>query len=94
MMLSIFSCAYLLSVGFPQRNIHFGLWPIFFFLCLYVFLILSFMSCLYVLEMNSLWVSSFANISSYSEGCPCLSLRVSFWYTKAFKVNLVPFSDL
>ena len=49
---------------------------------------------LFVLEVNSLWVSSFANISSYSEGCPYLSLRVSFWYAKAFKVNLVPFSDL
>ena len=33
-------------------------------------------------------------ISTYSEGCPCLSLRVSFWNVKAFKVNLVPFSDL
>ena len=66
----------------------------FFFLCLYVFLIMSCMSCLYVLELNSLWVSFLANISSYSEGCPCLSLRVSFWYTKAFKVSLAPFSDL
>ena len=93
-MLSIFSCAYLLSVGFPQRNNHFDPWPIFFFLGLYVFLILSSMSCLYVLKMNSLWVSSFENISSYSEGCLCLSLRVSFWYAKAFKFNSVPFSDL
>ena len=94
-MLSIFSCAHLLSVGFPQRNNHFDPWPIFFFFIgLYVFLILSSMSCLYVLEMNSLWVSSFENISSYSEGCLCLSLRVSFWYAKAFKFNSVPFSDL
>ena len=71
-----------------------SLTPFFFFLGLYVFLILSCIGCLYVLEMNSLWVSSFANISLYSEGCPCLSLRVSFWYAKAFKVNSVSFSDL
>ena len=57
-----------------------------FVLGLYLFLILSCMSCLYVLEMNSLWVSSFENISSYSEGCPYLSLRVSFWYSKAFRL--------
>ena len=91
-MLSIFLHAYLLSVGFLRRNIHFSLWPIFFswFVCIFDIELHE----LFVLEVNSLWVSSFANISSYSEGCPCLSLRVSFWYTKAFKVNLVPFSDL
>ena len=66
----------------------------FFFLGLYVFFILNCMSYLYVLEMNSSCVSSFANISSYSEGCPFVSLRVSFWYAKAFKVNSVLFSDL
>ena len=72
--------------GFPQRNNHFDPWPFFFSLGVYVFLILSCVSCLYVLEMNSLWVSSFENISSYSEGCPYLSLRVSFWYSKAFRL--------
>ena len=49
-----------------------------FVLGLYLFLILSCMNCLYVLEMNSLWVSWFANLSSYSEGCACLLFRVSF----------------
>ena len=49
-----------------------------FVLGLYLFLILSCMSCLYVLEMNSLWVSWFANLSSYLEGCACLLFRVSF----------------
>ena len=67
---------------------------LFFFLGLYIFLIMSYTSSLYVLEMNSLRVSSFANIPLYSEGCPCLSLRVSFWYAKVSKVNLVLFSDL
>ena len=35
----------------------------------FVFLILSCMSCLYVLEINPLSVASFANIFSHSEGC-------------------------
>lgn len=47
MMLSIFSCAYLLSVGFPQRNIHFGLWPIFFF---------SLFVCIFDTELHELFV--------------------------------------
>ena len=49
-----------------------------FVLRLYLFLILSCMSYLCVLEMNSLWVSWFANLSSYSECCACLLFRVSF----------------
>ena len=36
---------------------------------LFVFLILSHMSCLYILEINPLSIDSFANIFSYSEGC-------------------------
>ena len=36
---------------------------------LFVFLILSCMSCLYILEINPLSVASFANIVSHSEGC-------------------------
>ena len=36
---------------------------------LFYFLILSCMSCLYILEINSLSVASFANIFSHSEGC-------------------------
>ena len=40
-----------------------------FLIGLFVFLILSCMSCLYILEINSLSVVSFANIFSHSEGC-------------------------
>ena len=36
---------------------------------LFVFLILSCMSCLYILEINSLSVVSFAILFSHSEGC-------------------------
>ena len=41
-----------------------------FLIGLFVFLILSSMSCLYILEINPLSVVSFANIFSHSEGCP------------------------
>ena len=47
-----------------------------FWIVLFVFLILSYMSCLYVLEINPLSVASFANIFSHSEGC-CLILFVA-----------------
>ena len=37
---------------------------------LFVFLVLSCMSCLYILEIDPLSVVSFAIIFSHSEGCP------------------------
>ena len=39
-----------------------------FLIGLFVFLVLSYMSCLYILEINSLSVASFANTFSHSEG--------------------------
>ena len=45
---------------------------------LLVFLILSCMSCLYILEINPLSVASFANIFSNSEGCLFILFMVSF----------------
>ena len=44
----------------------------------FVVLILSCMSCLYILEINPLSVASFANIFSHSEGCIFVSFMVSF----------------
>ena len=49
-----------------------------FLIGLFVFLILSSMSCLYVLEINPLSVDSFANIFSHSEGCLFVLFMVSF----------------
>ena len=49
-----------------------------FLIGLFVFLILSCMSCLYILEINPLLVSSFANIFSHLEGCLFISFMVSF----------------
>ena len=45
---------------------------------LFIFLVLSCMSCLYILEINSLSVVSFAIIFSHSEGCLFTLLIVSF----------------
>ena len=45
---------------------------------LFVFLVLSCMSCLYILEINPLSAVSFAIIFSHSEGCLFTLLVVSF----------------
>ena len=45
---------------------------------LFVFLVLSCMSCLYILEINPLSINSFANIFSHSEGCLFVLFMVSF----------------
>ena len=49
-----------------------------FLIGLFVFLILSCMSHLYILEINLLSVALFANIFSHSEGCLFTLLIVSF----------------
>jgi len=49
-----------------------------FLIGLFVFLILSYMSCLYILEINPLSVASFAIIFSHSEGCLFILFIVSF----------------
>ena len=48
-----------------------------FLIGLFVFLV-SYMSCLYILEINPLSLISFAIIFSHSEGCLFTLLRVSF----------------
>ena len=50
----------------------------YFLIGLFVFLALSCMSCLYILEINPLSVVSFAIIFSHSEGCLFTLLIVSF----------------
>ena len=49
-----------------------------FLIGLFVFLILSCMSCLYILEINLLSVALFANIFSHSECCLFILFMVSF----------------
>ena len=50
----------------------------YFLIGLFVFLVLSCVSCLYVLEINPLSVVSFAIIFSHSEGCLFTLLMFSF----------------
>ena len=49
-----------------------------FWIGLFVFLIFSNMSCLYILEINPLSVASFANIFSHFEDCLFVFFMVSF----------------
>ena len=49
-----------------------------FLIVLFVFLPLSCMSCLYILEINPLSIVSCAIVFSHSEGCPFTLLTVSF----------------
>ena len=49
-----------------------------FLIGLFVFLVLSCMNCLYILEINPLSVVSFAVIFSHSEGCLYILFIVSF----------------
>ena len=58
---------------------------------LFVFLVLSYMSCLYILEIDPLSVVSFAILFSHSEGCRFTLLMISFLCcAKAFKFKQVP----
>ena len=58
-----------------------------FLIRLFTFLVLSCMSCLYILEINSLSVVSFAIIFSQSEGCLFTLLIVSFVVQMLLKLN-------
>ena len=55
-------------------------------LIMFVYLALSCMSCLYILEINSLSVVSFVIIFSHSEGCLFTLLIVSFALQKLFSL--------
>ena len=52
----------------------------------FIFLVLSCMSCLYIFEINSLSVTSFAIIFSHSEGCLFTLLIVSFDVQKLLRL--------
>ena len=65
-MLSSFSCACWPSICLLWRNVYLHLLPIFWLGC---FLLLSYMNCFYILEVNPLLVASFTTIFSHSVGC-------------------------
>ena len=84
--MSIFSCAYWPSVCLLWRNVSLDLLPIFRLSCL-VFLLLDYMSCLYILELKPLLVASFANIFSHSVGCLFILFTVSFAVQKLMSLT-------
>ena len=57
-----------------------------FLIGLFIFLVLSCMSCLYIFDIKSLSVASFAIIFSHSEGCLFTLLRVSFVVQKVLSL--------
>ena len=78
----LFMCSLAISMS---SLVCLGLWPIF-LIGLFVFLVLSYMNCLYILEVNSLSVVSFAIIFSHSEGCLLILFTAS---SGAFLVALM-----
>ena len=77
MVLSIFSCVCQPSVSLLWRNVCLSSLS-HFLIGLFVFLVLSCMSCFYISEIHLLSVLSFAIIFSHSEGCLFTLLLVSF----------------
>ena len=67
--LVLFSCLGFIFVFRSSAHFRIGL---------FVFLILSCMSCLYILEINPLLAALLANIFSHSEGCLFVLFMVSF----------------
>ena len=74
-MLSIFLCICWPSLCLLWRNVYLDLCN---FSLGYYFFILSYMSCLYILEINPLLVASFANVFSHFEGCLFVLFMASF----------------
>ena len=86
MMLSIFWHVFWSSVCLLWRNVCLEM-SAHFFDGLFVFLILSYRRCLYILEINPLPVASFTNILSHSVGHLFVLFMVSFDVWKLFKFN-------
>ena len=84
MMLSIFSCAYWPFVYLLWKNVY--SWPLLISeLGFLLWLLLSFRSSLYFLDINLLSDIWFSNLSSHFFGLPLFSVDTTFWW-KIFKI--------
>ena len=80
-----FSCAYWPSICLLWRNVYLDLLPFFNWVVWFI-LLLSCMSCLYILGIKPLLVASFANIVSQSVGCLFILFMVSFAVQKLIRL--------
>ena len=80
----LFLCLFAISISSLEKSIQFFC-P--FLIGFFVFLILSCMSCLYMLDSNPLSVIPFANIFSHSVGCLFVLSMVSFAVQKLLSLT-------